>query len=85
MELGGLGPAPFAAMALADLGADGSILHRGEIATDPHLVARGTIVDVDGAAQPHPAPRFSATPTAPVPAAGPPVSLDEVVQRWGKR
>jgi alpha-methylacyl-CoA racemase len=41
------------------------VLTMGEAASDPHLVARGTIVDVDGVPQPAPAPRFSATPCAP--------------------
>jgi alpha-methylacyl-CoA racemase len=33
-------------------------------ASDPHLVARGTWVDVDGVVQPSPAPRFDRTPTS---------------------
>jgi alpha-methylacyl-CoA racemase len=33
-----------------------------EVADDPHLVARGTYVDVDGVVQPAPAPRFDRTP-----------------------
>jgi alpha-methylacyl-CoA racemase len=33
-----------------------------ETLADPHLVARGTVVEVDGVPQPAPAPRFSGTP-----------------------
>jgi alpha-methylacyl-CoA racemase len=35
-----------------------------EAPVDPHLVARGTFVDLDGVTQPGPAPRFSRTPGA---------------------
>ena len=35
-----------------------------QAAVDPHLVARGTWVDVDDIVQPAPAPRFDRTPTA---------------------
>ncbi|WP_261774440.1 CoA transferase [Nocardia neocaledoniensis] len=39
--------------------------HRGtEAPSNPHLRARGTIVDVEGVVQPAPAPRFSRTPGA---------------------
>ena len=31
---------------------------------DPHMLARGTVVEPDGVAQPAPAPRFSGTPAA---------------------
>lgn len=58
------------------------VLSMGELAGDPQLAARSTVIQVDGAAQPHPAPRFSATPTPPVRAASAPVSLDRVVDRW---
>jgi alpha-methylacyl-CoA racemase len=37
------------------------ILSMGEVADHPHMAARGTIVEVDGIAQPAPAPRFSRT------------------------
>jgi alpha-methylacyl-CoA racemase len=33
-----------------------------EAAAHPHVIARGTVVDVDGVPQPAPAPRFSETP-----------------------
>lgn len=58
------------------------VLTMGEIADHPHLAARGTIVDVDGAAQPAPAPRFSSTPSGPVRAAAGPVGVDDVLARW---
>ncbi len=61
------------------------VLSMGELKADPQLAARQTIVDVDGAAQPHPAPRFSHTPTGPVRAAGPPVALEVVQARWSTR
>ena len=38
--------------------------HDDEARAHPHNVARGTFVDVDGAPQPAPAPRFSRTPSA---------------------
>ena len=38
------------------------VLPMSEAARHPHLVARGTIVEVDGIEQPAPAPRFSRTP-----------------------
>jgi alpha-methylacyl-CoA racemase len=40
------------------------VLDWREAAHHPHLAARGTIVEVDGVAQPAPAPRFSRTPAA---------------------
>ena len=33
-----------------------------ETLADPHIVARGTVIEVDGVPQPAPAPRFSGTP-----------------------
>ncbi len=57
----------------------------GELATDPHLVARGTITNVDGAVQPAPAPRFSRTPAPPIRPAGAPTDVDTVLGRWGLR
>ncbi len=38
------------------------VLDLGEVSAHPHLVSRGTVVDVDGVQQPAPAPRFSRTP-----------------------
>jgi alpha-methylacyl-CoA racemase len=40
------------------------VLSLREAPAAPHLVARGTFVDVDGVPQPGPAPRFSRTPGA---------------------
>jgi alpha-methylacyl-CoA racemase len=40
------------------------VLSLAEAPHHPHNRARGTFVEVDGALQPAPAPRFSATPTA---------------------
>ncbi|WP_375479945.1 CaiB/BaiF CoA transferase family protein [uncultured Jatrophihabitans sp.] len=40
------------------------VLTLAESLRHPHNVARGTFVEVDGAAMPGPAPRFSATPAA---------------------
>ncbi len=55
-----------------------------ETLADPHLVARGTVVEVDGVPQPAPAPRFSRTPAAvdrPAPEAG--GHTDEVLADLG--
>ena len=41
------------------------VLTMREAAHHDHLVARGTVVSVDGVPQPAPAPRFSATPAGP--------------------
>ncbi len=40
------------------------VLDMSEAPNHPHLVARGTFIEVDGLMQPAPAPRFSATPGA---------------------
>jgi alpha-methylacyl-CoA racemase len=40
------------------------VLSMAEAPRHPHNIARRTFVDVDGAVQPAPAPRYSATPTA---------------------
>jgi len=51
---------------------------------DPHLRARGTVVEVDGVPQPAPAPRFSGTPAAltrPAPEAG--EHTDEILTGLG--
>jgi alpha-methylacyl-CoA racemase len=40
------------------------VLDADEVASDPHLAARGTFVEAGGIVQPAPAPRFSRTPAA---------------------
>jgi alpha-methylacyl-CoA racemase len=47
------------------------VLDPEEATAHPHLAARGTLVDVGGAWQAAPAPRFSRTPPAPPAAPGP--------------
>ena len=42
------------------------VLSLSEAPGDPHNVARGTFVEVDGIVQPAPAPRFLGTPAPPV-------------------
>jgi alpha-methylacyl-CoA racemase len=55
-----------------------------ETLADPHLVTRGTVVELDGVPQPAPAPRFSGTPVAvdrPAPEAG--EHTDEILAGLG--
>jgi alpha-methylacyl-CoA racemase len=40
------------------------VLDAGEVASDPHLSARGSFVEAGGIVQPAPAPRFSRTPAS---------------------
>jgi crotonobetainyl-CoA:carnitine CoA-transferase CaiB-like acyl-CoA transferase len=42
------------------------LLAMDEVASHPHMAARGSIIEVDGVPQPAPAPRFSRTPAGPV-------------------
>jgi len=59
------------------------VLGLGEATRHPHLVARGTFVELGGVVQPAPAPRFSGTPGALdrlPPAAG--QHTDEVLAEW---
>jgi len=60
------------------------VLGLREAPAHPHLVARGTFVDLDGVPQPGPAPRFSRTPGA-VRGAGrrPGADTHEVLTAWG--
>jgi alpha-methylacyl-CoA racemase len=60
------------------------VLSMSEAMDDDHIKARGTIVEVDGIAQPAPAPRFSRTPgeiqrSAPWPGQ----HTDEALAAWG--
>ena len=57
------------------------VLSMSEAALDPHLSERGTLVDVDGATSPAPAPRLSRTPFA----LREPDSAAAVLRRWRLR
>jgi alpha-methylacyl-CoA racemase len=58
------------------------VLAFGEVAAHPHIAARGTIVERDGASEPAPAPRFSRTATT-LPDPGVAVaSADEILAGW---
>jgi alpha-methylacyl-CoA racemase len=60
------------------------VLTMAEAAQDEHLRARGTIVDVNGATQAGPAPRFSRTvPDAPTPPPVPGRDNAAVLSDWG--
>jgi alpha-methylacyl-CoA racemase len=55
-----------------------------EVASDPHMAARGSVVDVDGVMQPAPAPRFSRTPAAlSTPPRLPGADTVEALRDWG--
>lgn len=60
------------------------VLSMREAPQHPHLVARGTFVEIEGVTQPGPAPRFSRTPGAvsgPAPAPG--NSGEQALRDWG--
>ncbi len=58
------------------------VLTAAEAAAHPHLVARGTLIEVDGVVQAAPAPRFSRTPaTLPGPPAEP-EDVETVLADW---
>jgi alpha-methylacyl-CoA racemase len=60
------------------------VLALEEARAHPHLVARGTFVEVDGIAQPAPAPRFSrSTPDLPRPPALPGQHSDAILAELG--
>jgi alpha-methylacyl-CoA racemase len=59
------------------------VLTWGEAAVDPHLRARGTLVDVGGHPQAAPAPRFSRTPARAPEPPRPGDDTDAVLQDWG--
>jgi alpha-methylacyl-CoA racemase len=60
------------------------VLPMSEAARHPHVVARGTIVEVDGDLQPAPAPRFSRTPgTIQGPARLGGADTDATLADWG--
>ncbi len=59
------------------------VLDPAEVAHDPHVVARGTVVEVDGVPQPGAAPRFGRTPGSVGEAVHPGAhSLDDVLGTW---
>jgi alpha-methylacyl-CoA racemase len=60
------------------------VLDWDEAPADPHNVARGTFVEIDGVTQPGPAPRFGRTP-APVPKSARISGNDTgaVLEKWG--
>lgn len=60
------------------------VLTMSEAVQHPHNVHRQTFLEVDGVAQPAPAPRFSRTPSErPAPAATAGEHTDEVLREWG--
>lgn len=60
------------------------VLSMAEAPEHPHNRARGTFVEVDGAVQPRPAPRFSRTPNEVArPPAVPGQHTDEALADWG--
>jgi alpha-methylacyl-CoA racemase len=60
------------------------VLALHEAPEHPHNVARGTFVEVDGAVQPAPAPRFSRTPGAiSRPPSDPGADTDAALAAWG--
>jgi alpha-methylacyl-CoA racemase len=58
------------------------VLAFGEVATHPHVAARGTIVERDGIAQAAAAPRFSRTAAETPGRAAEPESVDAVLANW---
>jgi alpha-methylacyl-CoA racemase len=58
------------------------VLTLEEAPAHPHLRARATYVELDGAVQPAPAPRFSRTPGAALPA-GDRAGARDALRRWG--
>ena len=60
------------------------ILDWQQAISHPHIAGRGVVVEVDGVAQPAPAPRFSRTPGAvPGPAPKPGADTRAVLEEWG--
>ena len=60
------------------------VLSLAEAPEHPHAKARASFVDIDGAVQPRPAPRFSRTdPDTPAPPARPGEHTDSALADWG--
>jgi alpha-methylacyl-CoA racemase len=60
------------------------VLSMSEVGADPHNASRGTFVEIAGALQPGPAPRFDRTPVSlPTPPAWPGQGGDEALLEWG--
>jgi alpha-methylacyl-CoA racemase len=60
-----------------------AVLDFSEATTDSHLSARQTLIEIDGVAQPAPAPRFSRTPpSVPVPPPTAAISVSDVLATW---
>jgi alpha-methylacyl-CoA racemase len=57
------------------------VLSFTEAIADPHLLARGTYLEIDGIFQAAPAPRFSRTPPS-RPTAGEPAEPAEILREW---
>lgn len=61
-----------------------AVLSMDEAPDHPHMKARGTFVEVDGAVQPGPAPRFGRTPAAiQRPPSAPGGDTEEALTDWG--
>lgn len=58
------------------------VLNHADAPSHPHLKARGSYVDIDGAIHPAPAPRFSATPSHLDPEADAVVSFEAAEAVW---
>lgn len=60
------------------------VLTLDEARRDPHLVARGTFIDIDGVVQPAPAPRFSgSSPAAESTGTQTQLDLQSLLDAWG--
>ena len=91
VEFSGIGPGPFGAMLLSDMGADVEktdacaqpVISLSEAPNHPHLSARGVYTKVGAFDQPAPAPRFSRTPSAiQGPPSVDPTSVNDVLEEW---